>query len=162
MIELKICLCFTCPAMIASLTPSALNVLMSFPSCPSDIQCTVLACFSISGNVSSLIAATTISIPWLRAASSTRNGNFPFPAIKPYLLDDSTIRRFDEIENDLNLRRVQLCLNCFHCLGGVELGLKEQSKSCLDIADLFGGETLSLETKNIGPISACSTLTDCF
>src|SRR5215467_9797310 len=121
MIELKICLCFTCPAIIASLTPSDLNVLMSFPSCPSDIQCTVLACCSISGNVSSLIAATTMSIPRLRAASRTRNGNFPFPAIKPYLLDDSTIRRFDEIDNDLNFRRLQLRLYCFHRLRGVEL-----------------------------------------
>ena len=49
------------------------------------------------GNVSSLIAATTMSIPWLRAASSTRNGNFPLPAMRPYLFDDATFRRLDEI-----------------------------------------------------------------
>src|SRR5215475_10967012 len=88
--------------MMARSTPSALNVLINFPSWPSDNQWTVLACFSISGDVSSLIAATTISIPWLRAASSTRNGNLPLPAIKPYLLDDATLGGLNEIDQDVD------------------------------------------------------------
>ena len=37
----------------------------------------------ISGNASSLMAATTTSKPCARAASSTRKGNLPFPAIRP-------------------------------------------------------------------------------
>src|SRR5215470_6033641 len=126
--ELKICLCFTCPAMIAWFTPSDLKVLINFPSWPRDIQCTVFACCSISGNVSSLIAATTISIPWLRAASSTRKGNFPFPAMRPYLFSDATIRRLDEIKNDLNFRRLHFCSDRFDSLSGVEIGLKEESE----------------------------------
>src|SRR5262249_25336604 len=82
----KICLCLTWPAITARLTPSRLNVSISLESSPSDIQCTAAAprCW-ISGDVSSLIAATTTSSPCARAASSTRNGNLPFPAIKPSL-----------------------------------------------------------------------------
>src|SRR5215471_1738599 len=95
--------------MIARFTPSDLNVFISFPSWPSDIQWTVFACCSISGNVSSLIAATTISIPWLFAASSTRNGNFPFPAMRPNLFNDATFRCLDEVHKDLHFRRLQLC-----------------------------------------------------
>src|SRR5438876_9149515 len=98
---------------------------MSLPSWPRDIECTVLAYCSISGNVSSLIAATTISIPWLRAASSTRNGNFPFPAIRPYLLNDATARRLDEIDKHLNFRGLRFCFDGLDCLCRVELGLKE-------------------------------------
>src|SRR3989475_11604632 len=128
--------------MIASFTPSDLKVLISLPSWPSDIQCTFVACCSISGNVSSLMAATTMSIPWLRAASSTRKGNFPFPAMRPYLLDDTTIRRLDEIKNDLNFRRLHLRPNRFDSLGGIELRLKEESESRFYVVDLLGREAI--------------------
>src|SRR6266581_3740701 len=137
MIELKICLCFTCPAMTARSTPSDLNVLISLPSWPRDIQCTVLACCSISGNVSSLMAATTISIPWLRAASSTRKGNLPFPAMSPYLLDDTTIRFLNEIQNDPNFRRVQLGLDGFDRLARVQIELRHQTKRFFDVLNLL-------------------------
>src|SRR5215471_15886484 len=129
-IPLKICLCLTWPAITAWLTPSALNVLINFPSWPSEIQCTVFACCSISGKVSSLIAATTMSMPRLLAASSTRNGNFPFPAIRPYLLDNATFRCLDEIQNNLHFRRRELRLECFHSLGRVQFRLKEDAKGC--------------------------------
>src|ERR1051325_7804373 len=138
--------------MIARSTPSDLNVLISFPSCPSDIQCTVFACCSISGKVSSLIAATTMSIPWLRAASSTRKGNFPFPAIRPYLLDNATIGAFDEIQNGLNLRRAGPGLQLLHCLRCVQFRLEENTKCRLDVLELLRGETLSLQTDHIRTI----------
>src|SRR2546427_13209687 len=111
--------------MIASFTPSDLKVLISLPSWPSDIQCTFVACCSISGNVSSLMAATTMSIPWLRAASSTRKGNFPLPAMRPYLLDDATFGALDEFENRFGLRRGRPRLQFFHRLGCVQLRLQE-------------------------------------
>src|SRR5437773_4374547 len=98
---------------------------MSLPSWPRDIQCTVLAYCSISGNVSSLMAATTISIPWLRAASSTRNGNFPFPAMRPYLFDDATLGCLDEIQNDLDFRRLELGFDRFDCLRRIQLRLQK-------------------------------------
>ena len=80
----NICLCFTCPAMTARSTPSFLKVSISFDNSPNDIQCTDVApCDSISGNVSSLMAATTTSIPCARAASRTRKGKRPFPAMSP-------------------------------------------------------------------------------
>src|SRR5205809_5441010 len=97
---------------------------MSLPSWPRDIQCTVLACCSISGNVSSLIAATTISIPWLRAASSTRKGNLPLPAMRPNLFSDATAGCLDEIQDDLDFRRGMLLPDRVSGLRGVELGLQ--------------------------------------
>ncbi len=86
----KICLCRTCPAITARVTPSAWNVSISFDSSPSDIQYTrtpgsAAARSSISGEVSSLIAATTTVSPCARAASSSRNGKRPFPAMSPSL-----------------------------------------------------------------------------
>src|SRR5436190_11301370 len=81
----KICLCFTCPAMTARVTPSRRKVSMSLESSPSESQCTVAPRDSISGEVSSLIAATTTSKPCARAASSTRNGKHPLPAMMPSL-----------------------------------------------------------------------------
>src|SRR6185437_3676470 len=80
----KICLCLTCPAITARVTPSFLKVSIRRESSPSDSQCTAAAPRdSISGKVSSLIAATTTSNPCAFAASRTRNGNFPFPAMRP-------------------------------------------------------------------------------
>ena len=69
--------------MMARWTPSRLKVSMSLESSPSESQCTVAPRDSISGNVSSLIAATITSRPWARAASSTRKGKRPLPAISP-------------------------------------------------------------------------------
>src|SRR5947207_15415235 len=125
---------------------------MSLPSWPRDIQITVSACCSISGNVSSLMAATTISIPWLRAASSTRKGNLPFPAMSPYLLDDTTIRFLNEIQNDLNLRRTHLGLDGFDCLARVQICLQQQTKRFFDVLDLLRHEAFLLEADDVRTI----------
>src|SRR5207253_674365 len=148
--------------MIARSTPSDLKVLISLPSWPSDIQCTVFACCSISGNASSLMAATTISIPWLRAACSTRKGNLPFPAMRPYLLDDSTFGFPNEVQNDLNFRRIEPGLDRFDCLRGIQLRLEQQPKCCPDILNLLRRETLSFQTEHVGPIRLRVALADCF
>ncbi len=46
-------------------------------------QCSRVVIFSNSGDASSFSAMTAMSIPWLRAPSSTRNGKRPFPAMSP-------------------------------------------------------------------------------
>src|SRR5579883_91097 len=86
----KICLCFTCPAMTARVTPSFWKVSMSFDNSPRESQYTrtlesAAARSFISGSVSSLMAATTTSRPCARAASSSRKGKRPLPAINPSL-----------------------------------------------------------------------------
>src|SRR2546423_5203904 len=161
MIELKISLSSPCPAMIARSTPSDLNVLISLPSCPRDIQCTVFACCSMSGKVSSLMAATTISIPWLRAASSTRKGNFPFPAIRPYLLDDATFGALDEFENRFGLRRGCPRLQLFHCLRCVQFRLQQKPEGTFDFLNLFRGETFSLQADQVRTVGLRVTLAHC-
>ena len=87
-IELKILLCFTCPAMTARVTPSWCSNSSVRDNSPRLTQCNRDAIFSSSGEASSRIAITAMSTPWLRAASSTRNGNRPLPAISPQRLDD--------------------------------------------------------------------------
>jgi hypothetical protein len=82
-IALKILLCFTCPAITACFTPSLCNSSMARLSSPRLSQCRRAACFSSSGEASSRMAKTAISMPWLRAPSKTRNGKSPLPAIKP-------------------------------------------------------------------------------
>src|SRR5215468_2609723 len=82
--ELKILLCFTCPAITARCTPSRCINSMALLSSPRLTQCSRFAAFSNSGDASSFNAITAISIPWLRAPSSTRNGNLPFPAMSPH------------------------------------------------------------------------------
>src|SRR5438094_4766301 len=80
---LKILLCFTCPAMTACFTPSWCIKSMVLLNSPRLTQCSRLAIFSSSTEASSFSAITAISIPWLRAPSSTRKGNRPFPAMSP-------------------------------------------------------------------------------
>jgi hypothetical protein len=82
--ELKILLCFTCPAITARVTPSWCSNSSVRDSSPRLTQCKREATFSSSGEASSRMAITAISIPWSRAASKTRNGNWPLPAINPH------------------------------------------------------------------------------
>src|SRR5438876_5246838 len=131
---------------------------MSLPSWPRDIECTVLAYCSISGNVSSLMAATTISIPWLRAACSTRKGNLPFPAMRPYLLDDSTFGFPNEVQNGLNFRRIELGLDRVDCLCGIQFRLEQQPKRFPDVLNLLRSEALSFQTEHVGTIGLRITL----
>ena len=79
----KICLCFTCPAMTATLTPPALRASMQRPSWPSDTQWISSTAEASAGSVSSLMATATTRQPAPRAAPATRNGKRPLPAINP-------------------------------------------------------------------------------
>ena len=75
-------------------TPASFSTLMHVPSCPREIQWMALpwrpAASFISGNVSSLAATIVTSWPCARAASSTRNGNRPFPAMSPSFISFDT------------------------------------------------------------------------
>src|SRR5712692_6688272 len=89
--------CFTCPAITASVTPASFSRVMHFPSWPSDTQWRAArgaraAASARSGSASSLMATTVTSCPTERAASSTRNGNRPLPAMRPRRTGESFVR----------------------------------------------------------------------
>ena len=84
--------CLTCPAITAWVTPASFSRLMQVPSWPSETQWMRraggrAAAASRSGKASSLSAMTVTSWPAPRAASRTRNGNRPLPAIRPSVVD---------------------------------------------------------------------------
>src|SRR4051812_28202392 len=78
------------PRMRARVMPSALKVSINFESSPRESQCTLVPLLSMAGSVSSLIAATITSFPCARAASKTRKGKRPLPAMRPSLGAEGT------------------------------------------------------------------------
>src|SRR5215475_95191 len=167
-IELKIFVCFTCPAITACFTPSLCNRSIVLLSSPRLTQCSRLACDSSSGAASSLIAITAISIPWLRAPSSTRNGNRPFPAISPHpeafdvavdiefvvrnLLDDPALCGFDELDqlNHIGGRR-KLFAHLRQRLRSIQLRAQQQTKRALQRFAPLLAKAFSLESNRIDP-----------
>src|SRR6202521_2192866 len=158
--ELKILLCFTCPAMTAWVTPSWCSSLRARLSSPRLTQCSRGATPSSSGEASSRRAMTAMSMPWLRAASSTRKGNLPLPAIKPQragevaeedvmaapkglLLDQPARGRLNEGNQLRDIRRAVECrAHLIEGLRGVELGTQQQPISALDRADALVHEAV--------------------
>src|SRR5712664_1214632 len=57
---------------------------MALLNSPRLTQCKRFAERSSSGAASSFSAITAISMPWLLAPSSTRNGKRPLPAMRPH------------------------------------------------------------------------------
>src|SRR5271154_1244145 len=120
-----------------------------------------LALAASSGDASSLMAMTAMSMPCCRAPSSTRNGNRPLPAIKPHpvaesfvsaveialgmdgtvsgtLLDDAALGAFDELDQFLHVRgAAESFLHFFERLRGIELRAQQQA-----VRDFERGETL--------------------
>src|SRR5688572_20083708 len=99
-------------------------------------------------------------MPWLLAASSTRNGKRPLPAIRPYLLGDATFGSLDELEQDFNLRCRATLPNRLNGLCRIQLGLQQEPKRGFDARDLVRRETLSLQTDGIRPECFGVPLTD--
>ena len=146
-IELKILLCFTCPAITACVTPSWCIKSMVLLNSPRLTQCRRFAAFSSSGDASSLRAMTAISIPWLLAPSSTRKGKRPFPAMSPQVfrlrfvsvmkgtacsLYDAALGAFNKLDQFAHIRRVTQCL--FHLcqrLRRIQLRAQQQPVSAL-------------------------------
>src|SRR5271155_5681332 len=105
-----------------------------------------LALAASSGEASSLMAMTAMSMPCWRAPSRTRNGKRPLPAMSPHpvaesfvsaveialsmdgavsgtLLDDAALGAFNELDQFLHIRGVaESFFHFFQGLRGVELG----------------------------------------
>src|SRR5271154_4691836 len=99
-----------------------------------------------SGEASSLMAMTAMSMPWWRAPSRMRNGKRPLPAMSPHpvaesfvsaveialgmdlavngtLLDDAALGAFDELDQFLHVRgATESFFHFFERLRGVQLG----------------------------------------
>src|SRR5580693_911864 len=148
----KICLCLTWPAITAWVTPCWRKVSIKRESSPRESQCTwtpgsAAARVSISTSVSSLMAATTTSTPCARAASSSKKGNRPLPAIRPslvigsdftpLLLDHAPLGTLDE-RNQVGHAVVQLTLTpqAFQGLRGIQLGRQQDAISMLQSSQL--------------------------
>src|SRR5882762_8203700 len=165
-IALKILLCFTCPAITACVTPSCCSSSMVLPSSPRLTQCSRFAIFSSSGEASSFNAITAISIPWLRAPSSTRNGKRPLPAMSPQpfncalasgmqsaigvLLHNAAFRAFDESDQFLHVRGIsQRFLHLSERLRSVELRAQQQAIRLLQRLQAFCREFPALQADRI-------------
>src|SRR5581483_9822766 len=124
------------------------------------IQCTAEAPWdSISGKVSSLIAATTTSAPRARAASSTRRGKRPLPAIRPIfsiqwpLFNNPALRALDKTNQHANVFvGVFFCLEFLQCLRGIELRGEQEFESVVDLANTFAAETAAFQSDGVYPV----------
>ena len=109
----KICLCLTCPAITARVTPSALKVSMSLESSPRESQCTEAAPLdSISGEVSSesqprqLIPLSSRGVQHEkreRAVAGDKTKPSQKRATSVPLFNDSALRFFDEADQHLDI-----------------------------------------------------------
>src|SRR5271170_7689677 len=136
-----------------------------------------LALAASSGEASSLMAMTAMSMPCWRAASSTRNGKRPLPAIRPQpvtksfasaveialgmdgavsgtLLDDAALGAFDELDQFLHVRgATQSFFHLFQRLRGVELGAQQQAVSDFQRREALGGKTFALQADGIDAVA---------
>src|SRR5689334_11250127 len=166
----KILTCFTCPHIITWRIPSCLQISISLPRAPKEIQWHRAANDSISGDASSLMAMATTSMPAWRAASSASTGKRPLPAIIPkgikydalsvtHLLDESALRASDELQQFVHFHRAgNLLTDAFHRLRGVESGAGQQPKCFMQRVDSLGSESAALEADFIGPEHFCFAL----
>src|SRR6267142_2726295 len=163
---LKILLCFTCPAITACVTPSCCSNSMVLLSSPRLTQCSRFAIFSSSGEASSFNAITAISIPWLRAPSSTRNGKRPLPAMSPQpfncalasgmksaivvLFHNAAFRAFDEADQFLHVRRIsQRFLHLRERLRSVEFRPQQQMIRMLQRLQALRRKFLALQADRV-------------
>src|SRR5580704_3332115 len=171
-IALKILLCFTCPAITACVTPSLCSRSMALLNSPRLTQCSLFAFFSKSGEASSFMAITAISMPWLRAPSSTRNGKRPFPAISPHpvefvvasgirgkargesLLHNSAFRALDKSNQFLHIVRAgQFRSHFIQRLGGIQFRAAQQTKRAIQHLQPFLRESFALEPDGIHAVA---------
>src|SRR5580700_6440103 len=168
--ELKILLCFTCPAITACVTPSLCIRSIALLNSPRLTQCNRLAECSSSADASSFNAITAISMPWLRAPSRTRKGNRPFPAMSPQpvvlwpallcvvsgmksrsaLLHDAAFGFFHEFHQLLHIGGIRHALsNLIERLRSVFLRTRQHAKRFLQRLDAFRGKALALEANRV-------------
>src|SRR6202167_2290503 len=165
----KICLCLTWPAITAWLMPSWRKVSINRDSSPRESKYTRMpgsaaARASISGSVSSLMAATTTSAPCARAASSSRNGKGPLRAIRPslvirsgftwpLLLDHAPLGTLDKGHQVSHaVFMFTFASQTFQGLGGVEPGCQQDPVGVLQGTQLLGAEARALEADPVQAI----------
>src|ERR1035438_10633092 len=108
---------------------------MALLNSPRLTQCSRFVEAANSADASSFSAITAISIPWLRAPSSTRNGNRPFPAMSPQpvvfasvmtwlrLLDDAPLCGLDKTDEFRHIRGIrQRSAHFAQSLVGIQIG----------------------------------------
>src|SRR5215467_7318127 len=164
-IALKILLCFTWPAITACVTPSWCIRSMVLLSSPRLTQCTRFAACSNSGEASSFSAMTAISIPWLRAPSSTKNGNRPFPAMSPQLavfafvsgmevapclLHDAAFGAFNELDQFFYVCRItERLFHFLNRLGCIQLRAQQQPIRLLQRIQPFLWEPFAFQANGV-------------
>src|SRR6266513_694806 len=125
-------------------------------------QCNRFASFSSSAEASSLSAITVMSIPRLRAPSTTRNGKHPFPAMSPQpvvlafasgiksvrsLLHDAALGAFDKPDQFLHVGGIAQRFPHFgQRLRGIQLRAQEKT-----IGPLQGLQTLRRKSFALQP-----------
>src|SRR5258708_33420491 len=165
-IELKILLRFTCRATPARFTPSLRIISIALLSSPRLPQWSRFEIFSSSGEASSFNAMTAISIPWQRAPSRTRNGNRPFPAIRPQpvvlcpallcivsgmkfrsaLFHDAAFGLFHKLHQILHVGGIRHALsNLCERLRCVFLRARQHAKRFLQRLEALRGKSLALQ-----------------
>ena len=119
------------------------------------------------------MAITAISMPRLRAPSSTRNGNSPLPAISPQFRADMFGDRWPiwmvaasylvrpRSADSMNSMSVKTSSECgegsthfFESLRGVELGAQQQAEGLLDGFDALGRKTAALEADRVDAVAS--------
>src|SRR5712692_1430416 len=179
---LKILLCFTCPAITALVTRSSCSRSIALPNSPRLTQCRRAATRSSSGEASSRTAITAMSMPRLRAPSSTRNGKRPLPAMRPQrspaevgsreaevsapgvmgrLLRQTALSGFDEADKLFDVgRAVERDAHLLERLRRVQLRAQEQPIGLLDHADALGVEPAALQANRVHAEAARLALGD--
>src|SRR5712692_8269828 len=178
-IELKILLCCTCPAITACETPSWCMSSIVLLNSPRLTQWTRFAARAISGEASSLIAMTAMSIPWLRAPSRTRKGNLPFPAMSPQpaapgavfavvlsvvsgirstfrgvLFHDAALGGLDKSNQLLHVGRITQCLaHLLDRVRGIQFRARQQPERPLENLQSLRRENLALQADGVNAIA---------
>src|SRR5215470_15110182 len=138
---------------------------MVLESSPRLTQCTRSARFARSGSASSLMAITVMSMPWLRAPSSTKNGKRPFPAISPQpfleslalipekiacLFHNPAFGCLDEFHQFTHIFRTgKLRAHLRKRLSSIHLGTRQQPERSLQRLDPLRRKTLAFQSNRV-------------
>src|SRR5271166_5961318 len=176
---LKILLCLTWPAITACVTPSWCRASMALLSSPRLTQWMRLVVSASSGEASSLMAMTAMSMTCWRAPSRTRNGKRPLPAIRPHpavesvavasaleaasdmaervegtLFDDAALGGFNELDEFLHIRGVaERFLHFLEGLRGVEFGAQQQAVGAFQRVQTLGRESFALQANSVDAVA---------
>src|SRR5271165_2869463 len=159
---------------------------MALLSSPRLTQWMRLVVSASSGEASSLMAMTAMSMPCWRAPSRTRNGKRPLPAIRPHpavesvavasaleaasdmaervegtLFDDAALGGFNELDEFLHIRGVaERFLHFLEGLRGVEFGAQQQAVGAFQRVQTLGRESFALQANSVDAVAGGLALGD--